>query len=363
LLLLNAAVTVVAGYFLLQDDFQTWDGALLAALALGHFAIGGYFMRTEGHRNPFGLLAFGTGLAAFSAAIPVQLGGPVVPIAWAAEAAGLAWVFGKLRNRYSIAASALLGAAALIHLLLFVYQPLDIRQGLEGSESLNAALALVSLLAAAGASAYFIGSRRVRHVLAVSGFALLVYALPFNLDGALLLGGWALLSVVALADPRRLHRRLPSALRDVFPGGYPMLALGGLTSLLASLHLFLLDYPFFDIEAGQPSEWPFISWAGLAALFLLASRAATAYLSDNPRVKLTGVVTTLALPLYVLPFELSTAGLIGGWALIGRLRRRAVPRSLSHRHARAGTPRRSSRPAGHCSSTTPTSTRPGSRPL
>ncbi len=308
LLLLNAAVSLAAGFFLLQGDLEVWQGTMMAGLALGHLAIGGYFIRREGFNNPFGLLSFGTGLAIFSAAIPVQLGGSVVPIIWATEAAALAWVFSKLRNRYSSGAAALLGAAALIHLFVFVYPPTRI---LVGNDDQTSALALASILAAAAVAGFFIKHQLTRQVLAIGGTALLIYALPFNLDGAWLVGAWGLVSVIALAGPQRLpyRRLLPLS-------GYPALALGGLASLLASVHLFIFDYSFFKIAEGQPSDWPFISMAGLAALFLLASRAATAYLSDDPRVKLAGVVTTLGLPLYVLPFELSTAGLIGGWSLI-----------------------------------------------
>ena len=308
LLLLNAAVSIAAGFFLLQGDLEVWRGSMMIVLALGHLAIGGYFIRTEGHRNPFGLLSFGTGLAIFSAAIPVQLGGPSVPIIWAAEAAALAWVFSKLRNRYSIGAAALLGVAALVHLFVFVYPPTNI---LVGNDDHTSALALVSVLAAAAIGGYFVRHQLTRQILATGGLALLIYALPFNLDGALLVGAWGLVSVAVLASPKRLPYRglLPIP-------GYPVLVLGGVASVLASLHLILFDYPFLKVVEGQPSDWPFVSWAGLAALFLLASRAATAYLSDNPHVKLAGVVTAVGLPLYVLPFELSTAGLIAGWSIV-----------------------------------------------
>src|SRR4029079_19724667 len=93
LMLANAAFVVGAGFGLLDGSAEGWRGTFLLGVALSHASLGAYFLRAEGEYHPFGLLTLGTGLAALSMAVPIQLGGPPVPLAWAAEAAALAWVY------------------------------------------------------------------------------------------------------------------------------------------------------------------------------------------------------------------------------------------------------------------------------
>ncbi|MCA1683854.1 MAG: DUF2339 domain-containing protein, partial [Actinobacteria bacterium] len=100
LLLATAAFLVSVSFGLLdRTGASRGHGLFLLIVAGGYGAVGAYFLRARGRNHPFGLLATGTGIAALTMAIPAQFGGPVVPVAWAAEAAALAWVYARLRHR------------------------------------------------------------------------------------------------------------------------------------------------------------------------------------------------------------------------------------------------------------------------
>ena len=166
LLLLNAVYLVGMGFVVLDGSLEPWRGLFLLGAALGHSAIGGYFLRDRGEYHPFGMLAFGTGVAALSMAIPIQFGGPAVPIGWAAEATALAWIFGRRKHIYAGVYAAVLGVLAVGHLLLFEY-PLDQLLTNEDLQStwpfLNAnGMTLAFLLAALVVSGYFVAMREVR---------------------------------------------------------------------------------------------------------------------------------------------------------------------------------------------------------
>jgi uncharacterized membrane protein len=117
LLLANAAFFIWAGFTVLAGPNEFLRGPFLIAVALAHVVIGGWFLLREGDRHPFGLLAAGTGVAVLAMAAPVQFGGPTVPIAWAAEAAALAWLASRRAHPQALLAAAVLGALAFAHLV------------------------------------------------------------------------------------------------------------------------------------------------------------------------------------------------------------------------------------------------------
>jgi uncharacterized membrane protein len=92
LLLANAAFLVWAGFEVLDGPLAIHRGLFLLAVAAAHLVVGGYFVVRDGEQNLFALLTIGTGVAALTMAMPIQLGAPAVPVAWTAEAVALAWV-------------------------------------------------------------------------------------------------------------------------------------------------------------------------------------------------------------------------------------------------------------------------------
>ncbi|MEW5992133.1 MAG: DUF2339 domain-containing protein [Chloroflexota bacterium] len=199
LLLAAAAFTVWAGFTVLAGPDERWRGSFLAALALAHLALGLFFLVRNGDRHPFGLVVFATGVAALTMAVPVQFGGPPVPIAWAAEAVALAWIAVLRRLPYSGAVSLLLGVLALGHLVGIEYPAPELAAGIArtwpfiGPEGLTygfmmAALAIAALAVPVG---------WVRAGLAVVGGFVTLYVLPFELSGTALVAGWAVLAIVA----------------------------------------------------------------------------------------------------------------------------------------------------------------------
>jgi uncharacterized membrane protein len=117
----NAAFAVWSGFQLLTGPMEPWRGVFLLALAAGHLGAGAFFLVRNGERHPFGMLVTGTGIAALTLAVPVQLGAPVVPMAWAAEAVALAWIYAERHHLYSGLASIVLGGLAIGHLLTADY--------------------------------------------------------------------------------------------------------------------------------------------------------------------------------------------------------------------------------------------------
>ncbi|HEV2122335.1 MAG TPA: DUF2339 domain-containing protein, partial [Chloroflexota bacterium] len=208
LLLANVAFLVWGGFTLLDGDAEGGRGVFLVLVALVHAAIAGWFFRTEGDRHPFGLLAAGTSIAAFTIAVPIQLGGPAVPIAWAAEAVALTWVATLRRHPYSAAMATVLGFGAIGYLGLFAY-PFwqfggdDVGKWAFLNASGGTLLFILGALAVAGVISHW---RDLRLVLGGVGFALLIYAMPFELSGIALLAGWALLFVLAWTSDQWLER-------------------------------------------------------------------------------------------------------------------------------------------------------------
>ena len=123
LLLADAAFTIWAGFAILSGPQETWRGTFLAVMALAHLGLGLMFLVHNGDRHPFGLVVAATGVAALTMAVPVQFGGPPVPIAWAAEAVALAWVAVIRRHPYSGGVAALLAILAIGHLVAIEYGP------------------------------------------------------------------------------------------------------------------------------------------------------------------------------------------------------------------------------------------------
>lgn len=315
LLLGNAAFLVAAGFALLQfHDAEAGRGLFLVVTAFTHALIGGYFLYKEGDRHPFGLLAFGTGIAALTMAIPIQLGGPVVAIAWAAKAAALAWVYARRNHIYSGAVAAILGSLSVGHLLAFEYPVSRLGSDLESTVPFWSAAGgtLGFILLALAVAGYFVRPRAVRIVLTNIGFMLAIYALPFETSGLALLAGWAMLFVLAIAVDRSAGRpalSLPDigALRG-------LLVPGVISGALALAHVLAVELP--PDKIGDLPVTPFVDGRTAAAGILIAAGLLGGLLAGSLPARRISVIAAFAIAGYLMPFELPAAAVVVAWSLL-----------------------------------------------
>ena len=212
LLLADAAVTLWAGFTVLSGTLTEWRGTILALQAAAYLALALVFFVRNGDRHPFGLIVGATGVASLTMAIPIQFGGPPVPIAWAAEAVALAWLAVIRRHPYSAGVSVLLAILALGHLVSieyrpFDYPPLDLAAGFSrsipfvGPEGMTFAF----MIAALAVAAVVVPIAWIRAGLGVVAGLVAIYVFPFELAGPALVAAWAALAAVGLVGlrPRR----------------------------------------------------------------------------------------------------------------------------------------------------------------
>jgi hypothetical protein len=326
LLLANAAFLVWGGFDALSGGLEGYRGAFLVAVAAAHGAIGLWFLRGRGDLNPFGLLATGTGLAAFSMAIPIQLGGPPVPIAWTAEAVALAWVAVRRRHAYSAGAATILGGLAIAHLGIFEY-PIDrLSDGLdEARPFLHAAGGtLFFILGGLVLAGRIIPYRVVRSVLAGIGVVLIAYALPFELSGITLVASWAALYVATVAlqswpvlskvtwhpDPKWQIEWLL---------GRELAGPAALVALLAINHVLSFEVNTADLAGINRPDIPFTDSRALAIGLLVAAALAGGFIVRNASFRAASIAAAVGFVAFVTPFELESTAMVVTWAALALL--------------------------------------------
>jgi len=341
LLLANAAFTLWAGFMVLTGELEMWRGLFAFVLGMAHLAAGVLLMARFGDRHPFGLLVAASGVAAIAMSVPVRYGGPPVPIAWAVEAAALAVL---RRHPYSAAVSTLLGGLAILHLVVFEYDPLRFAGWaapaipFTGPEGLTLGVILGGLLVA-GIVTRIVW---VRAWLAAIAGLLVAYALPFELSDTALVAGWAALGAAGIiAFHHLVAPNLAAEFReDRTPGLHlpPLVAepadavIGGLSGLarpaaLATFllawaaaigHLVLLEYPAWN-TAGYARDLPFVGTQGLAFALVLAGLTVVAALVGVAWVRVALAALAGLLAAWVLPFELSGPALVWAWGVLASL--------------------------------------------
>ncbi len=340
LLLASAAFTLWAGFTILGGPLEPWRGAFLAAMAAAHLALALTFLVRLDDRHPFGLVVAATGVAALTMAVPIQFGGPPVPIAWAAEGVALAWIAVVRRHPYSAVVAAILGALALGHLVLIEYRPLDLVAGFDraipfvGPEGMTFGFMVAALAVTAG----IVRIAWVRAGLAVVGGLAAIYVFPFELSGPALVAGWAALATAGLvlsvrvATPRIAAAgpgtgvaalglpgqsvepvvEITASLRRVV--GPAFLATAAIAAVGAIAHLAWFDYPAWLVVGGTPHDIPFVGLPGLSFAILLAAIAGAGALTPIASVRIGLAALGGLIAAYVLPFELSGPALVAGWA-------------------------------------------------
>lgn len=172
LLLANALLAGGLGYHVLTDEPLAARTAWILWLSLVHVVVGGAGFRQRMSKEIAALL-IAIGVAFSALALALALDGPALVAGWSAEAAVLALVASRTRDRRAfIGTAAFLGLAAA-HTLSFEAPPDSL---LHGADGLGRALLAVLCVAAAAlvAAALYEGEARV--VFAIAGASAIVYA-------------------------------------------------------------------------------------------------------------------------------------------------------------------------------------------
>ena len=234
LLLADAAFLMWFGFVLLSGDLEPYRGAFLVLVAVAHLCLGTGFIIRDGERHLFGLLAIGTGIAALTMAAPIQFGAPLVPVAWTAEAAALAWVAAWRRHPYGAVVSAGLFLMAGAYVVGVLY-PMD-KEAATLPFADPAGISLGFFLAGVVAGAWLVPTRVARSALAALGLLVATWCAGIELDGPSAIVAWMALAVVGTFLvhwlPTRHERRIEWQIEGLVP--QDALDLGRELSLLAA---------------------------------------------------------------------------------------------------------------------------------
>jgi uncharacterized membrane protein len=208
LLLANAGFVVWAGFELLAGDLEPWRGLFLLGVAAAHGGLAAFSLRRGGLQHPFGMLAAGTGIAALTLAVPIQVGKPWVPFAWGAEAVALAWLYGRRKHGFAGLAALVLGALGVGYVAAVPY-PVGYWSMPPGGavpfvNSNGAAIAFI--VAAAAVAGWLVRERPIRITLATVVGLLVLDAAPFELTGVWLVTLVAIVGVASTLLERRWLR-------------------------------------------------------------------------------------------------------------------------------------------------------------
>lgn len=124
LMTLNAAAYFGISYLLLYGDWRDWLGGFTLLLAAFYGLLGYAIIRRHQEQIRLSLFAVGIALVLLTLAVPVQLAGPWLSLAWAAEAAVLVWLSFLLAMRPLRWFGMALFALLMAQLLLFHTVPL-----------------------------------------------------------------------------------------------------------------------------------------------------------------------------------------------------------------------------------------------
>jgi uncharacterized membrane protein len=185
LLAVNAAVYFTAGYSLLEPEYSDYRGRFAIALAAVH-ALLGLRLWSERGSEPRGAkparLCFGIALCFLILAAPLQFSGYRITMAWALEAAALAWIGSSASESRLVRVALVIYALVLGRLFLidsWMYLSAAAYEGLWNLRFLTFLVAVASFWAAAW------WTRAGRAALApyVAGHAALLWALVLEVVG------------------------------------------------------------------------------------------------------------------------------------------------------------------------------------
>ena len=326
-LLATAGFTLAAGFEILAGELEPWRGLYLLGVAVAHLGLASVFLLRESDRHPFGMLVAGTGIAAVTMAVPIQLGAEWVPLAWAAEAVALAWIYVERKHRYSGLLALVLGAMSAGHILTVEYPPDTFALPLaDATPFVNASgMALGFVVLAAAVAVWLLQARHERIAVAAVAATLVAVAVPHELRGwaeALALTG--LLAGLVVAARRLLG--VPLNLPTAADGLTVRLASERALYIAAAVAGLFLAAALFDAlpftglanslaTTGPPGGIPFVDEPAVVALITVAGALAVALACDR-RWRSAGLLAATGLIAYLLPFEVGAALSVVGWTLL-----------------------------------------------
>ena len=319
-LLGNAAFAVWAGFVVLSGDLAVHRGLFLLIVAASHLAVGGYFVARDGERNLFGLLTLGTGIAALTMAMPIQLGAPAVPVAWTAEAVALAWIAARRGHPYSAAVSATLYLLAAVAVATLYPSDGATATGIPFLDARGGALAF--FLAGAALGVWIVRDRSLRSALGAVALLLAMYAASTVLTGlSFVLAATALMVLAAVtfgALPMLPSRPIEWLTDGLIPMDLPQarwrkpldLALPaamGLFGLLGATHLARVELPLREFGDVTPPPIPFSDAGAAGAGILIAGVILCGWILDGRLggrlASRTAVLIAGGIVAYTIPFE------------------------------------------------------------
>ncbi|HZA23024.1 MAG TPA: DUF2339 domain-containing protein, partial [Dehalococcoidia bacterium] len=203
LMVINAAAYFGISYGLLFEAFQPWMGGFTLLLAMVYGLLAYTVLKKSREQVYLSLFALGIALVFLTIAVPVQLGGPWIGVAWAVEGAVLIWLSSVMRMSplHWMGMAVFLIFAAW---LLFIDTPDALTADLR--PVLN--VYTVSYLAAIGATylvAYLLHRQRealqpwedyIFSAFLVMGSLFLTIAIPVQVSGIWLPTAWAIEGIV-----------------------------------------------------------------------------------------------------------------------------------------------------------------------
>ena len=330
LLLGNAAFVVWAGFVVLEGELAAYRGAFLLAVAAAHLAVGGYFVARDGDRSLFALLTLGTGIAALTMAMPIQLGAPAVPVAWTAEAVALAWVAVRRGHPYSAAASSILFVLAGLAIVSLYPLNAPSATGFPFLDARGGALAFY--LAGVAVGIWIVRDRSLRSGLGALGLAVAMYCAATVLTGLALVFAATALMVVAAATIGALPM-LPGAriawssdglisqrLRDVrwrSPLELTLPLVLVWIGALAAVHLMAVELPLRDIGDVPLPSIPFTDAGAIGAGILIGGVLLAGWIIGDRRALRAAVLIAGGIAAYAIPFEVEPWAVTVLWVCLG----------------------------------------------
>ena len=297
LLLANVAFLIWAGFVLLSGELEVYRGFFLVYLALAQVGVGGYFVVRDGERNLFGLLAIGTGIAALTMAAPIQLGAPVVPIAWSAEAVALAWIAVRRGHPYSAAVAGILYVLAGLATANLYEAPIESTTGVPFIDAPGGSLGF--FVAAVALGVWIVRDRTLRTALAAFGLVVAAICVAVVLDApgttialSILMVAGAGVWRMALAIPAepiawQVEGLIPRALQRIGDWRSPAdQVLPITTALLGIAATWWIVVPVYALGTGTAgARVPFVDPAGGALAVYLAALGAVGLIAANGRLR------------------------------------------------------------------------------
>lgn len=325
LLVANAAFLVGAGRtVLVHNDTSQGLGLLLLVIAAAHALLGGWFLRAEGERHPFGLLALGTGIAALTIAIPIEFGASLVPLAWAAEAVALTWVYVVRRHGWSGVMALALATITFAHVALVLYNPLSLVFGDPQQPNVPflhpSGLTFLFVLGATAVAGWLLPSWWARTRLGTIAALLLSEVLVFETHGLGRLFGWTVTATAIVGLAALLDRSLPPTYGPL-PAKPARPRFGPLgVSLAVATFLAITTAVGNYLNPGQSLNRlpliPFWDDSTAAALILIVGGVGAALLYFRSEGWRWGLLWAIAVTSYLLPFELTITAVVICWAML-----------------------------------------------